>query len=241
MDIQEKLQHLLSYRNAELLDFDEKVFKKYGDKGKLYKGDASEEYLGTEDLLEIINSVCENTEDHCTDFTIMYDTILNKIQIRTDGEWEILLRDKGVKKVMQTIQKEYLDKYECFLIRKIEFDRAFREKKRVEEKLEEYYAFIGCFDMDPFVKDANDENVLNNGKYGSYKVQEKYLDLFRRVTNKLTKSQINKVKADVQDVLKRNTKRNIEDLNSKVMDLLRIDQDFKDTIIEKIRLHLTYG
>lgn len=238
MDPKEKLQHLHTHKQIEPIDLDMKIFQTFGKKYIEYKNDATEEYLGTDDLMDIVDRVCESSDEACSDFAIMYDTILNKINIRTDGEWESMLRDKGVKKVMHAIQKEYLDKYECFLIRKITSfkDRIPKEAQSITEKLKDYYSFIGCFDLYPFVKDANDHNVLNNEKYNSFVIKEHYMKEYDKLVKDLTKSQINKAKQDVQDILKRNTKRNIDDLNTKVMDLLRIDQDFKDTIVQKLKI-----
>lgn len=239
MGFEEKINHLMTFKQSELLDFDDKVFQCLANKSDEYNKNEASEYLSTLDLMEIINTVCESTDEKSTDLNVYYDKLRDKIQIREDGDWISLLRDKGSAKILSTIQHELLNTYKAFLIRKCETDKYMQERARATEKLKEYYTFISCFNLVPLVKDTSDDDIMNNGKMRSYSMSEKYMDIFCKVKNNLTISQMNKTKADVWSIVKRSTKKNIEDLNTKLMDLMRIDPDFKQVVVEKIRTHTT--
>lgn len=239
MGFEEKLHHLMNYKQVELLDFDDKVFQRLASKSIEYNKNDESEYLSTLDLLDIINNVCESTDETSADLAMYYDKLRDKIQIREDGDWISLLRDKGNAKILATVQHEFLNTYETFLIRKIVTDRHLQERARAKEKLEEYYLFISCFNLSPLVKDASDDDILDNGKIRSYELSEKFYEVFNKVKNRLTISQMNKIKSDVWSIVKRSTKKNIEDLNAKLMDLMRIDPDFQHVVVDKLKSHTT--
>lgn len=155
------------------------------------------------------------------------------------GLWEDLLVNSGIKKVIQMVQLYYLNSYECFLIRKILSDTvtAF-QKQQYRELLKLYYKFIGCFYVAPYVKERHDNAVLYNedderrdSGLEEYTIEEDFLPLYDRVVGKMTRSESNAMKKEVLDIIKRNSLKNVEDMNKKLLDLFNMDQGFKETIL----------
>lgn len=253
MDVIEKLTKYMEYKKIELCDFEDRVDDTYHRKVKKLENDSFKVQfqLKLTDLFEIVDAVsklCNGLED----FNIMYDEKLNKLRIFSYGEWRSLLLDSGIKEMVETIQKCYLDTYECYLIRKMKQDSISLFNKNVMyEHLMEYYKFLSCFDVTPFVDNKNDYQILYNfddekhhtqvdpSDYNKFSIQDEYKSLYISLKNKNTSTDVNKTRRDVKDIVKRNTKSNIIELNKKMVELFQMDEQFKSMLISNISCQMS--
>jgi hypothetical protein len=253
MDVIEKLTKYIEYKKIELSDFEDRVDATYHRNVRRLENDSfkMQFQLKLTDLLEIVDAVsklCNGLED----FNIMYDEKFNKLRIFSYGEWRSLLLDSGIKEMIETIQKCYLDTYECYLIRKMKQDGIDAFNKNVlYEHLMEYYKFLGCFDVTPFVDNKNDYEILytsddekhhtrvDSSDYHKFSIQEEYKTLYVSLKNKNTATDVNKTRRDVKDIVKRNTKSNIIELNKKMVELFQMDEQFKNMLLSNISCQLS--
>lgn len=237
-----RLNKYINYNNMELIDFQDKVEDKYGSRVKRLNEDKYKSHafsLNKDDLLEIMNEMSDII-GHVEEFNVIFDEKCNKMKILEGGEWETYLIDRGIKKLIMIIQDGYLDAYECFLLRKMRTTSSF-EKQVSYEHLCDYYKFLGCFDIDPFVKNNDDQKIMTYGRsvsytnyydYDNYTFQDEYIPIYKSVTNTTMKADISRIKKQVIDIFKRNTKNNLEELNKRMMSIIQMDEEFKKIIIE---------
>jgi bacterioferritin (cytochrome b1) len=125
--------------------------------------------------------------------------------------------------------------YEYYLLRKIyKGERA----ARCRELLDEYFRFIGCFNIKPNFKNKNNFEIIYNEDNpkrfepcNDYSIEEEYMKRYNNIRDKTTQRQVDKIKREVFDIIKRNSMKNIDDLNKRVLDLFKIDEDFKALIL----------
>lgn len=128
-----------------------------------------------------------------------------------------------------------MDTYEVYLIRKITKDNQIDLHKRVQE----YYHFLACFELNPFVYGRNDTEILysmdddrNDSSISSYCIEhhvivDKYKKVYNDIKDDLKVIDLNKMRKNIKDIIKNNTKINLSDLNRQVMDLLQLEEEFK--------------
>lgn len=241
MDIVDKMNTYKSHAKVELIDFSEKVEDTYASKTKRLVSDGYKHgfKLKSSDFLEIIDEVSKILRDDFEDFNLIYDEKLNKLKMYDCGEWETNLIDKGLSRLIEIVQDAYLDAYECYLIKKIVSGSVpHRERQELKEHLNMYYRFIQVFDVDPFVKDKSDIEVLSypdivEGR-GAHKIEDEYTKMYEEIKDKCTRGELSKIKKEVLDIIKRNSKNNIQEFNKKIMGLVKMDDTFKNQIVGQL-------
>jgi len=192
--------------------------------------------LKREDIIQIFDDISKAHDK--TDLNLFYDSEMNRINIYDDGCWEEMLLIKGLQRMMNVMQGYFLNAYECYLLRCI-FGENYSAvmKNNSREHLIEYYEFIAAFDIDPYVINKPDNEILFNADDDrflsmdkNYRIEETIFPLYKNKKSKLSHANIEKKKRDVVDILKRNSKRNLHDLNRNIMDLIRVDEGFKKQI-----------
>jgi hypothetical protein len=232
LDPIEKLQKYMEYSKIELIDFEQSIEERYNEQTKRLEAN-NYKYgvqLSMNDLYEIIDKISNICSDKSMDnFNIIYDKCANKLKIYDQGVWQDSLLVSGLMKVITTIQAYYLDAYEVFLIKNIKNGSITHHQKTVyKERLEDYYKFIGCFDVPPLVKDKPDDEILGlESTRKSFDLNEEFYPLYIKIRDTSTKSDINNIKRCVVDIIKRNSSKNINELNAKVSALFHIDEDFQ--------------
>lgn len=255
MDTIEKLTRYLEYKKIDICDFEDRVDDAYHKNVRKLENDSYKMQfkLKLSDLFEIVDAVsklCNGLED----FNIMYDEKLNKLKIFSFGEWRSLLLDSGVKEMIETIQKCYLDTYECYLIRKLHnvgIDISVLDKTILLEHLSDYYKFLSCFDVTPYVDGKNDYQILYNTEderyhtivtcndIDNFSLNDKYNSLYISIKNKNTTADTTRMRRDVKDIIKRNTKFNLLELNKKMVELFQMDEQFKSILMSNISCQMT--
>lgn len=235
MDTIEKLQKYIKHKNIELIGFEQSIEDRYAKTVHRLENDAWKYgfELKKDDLFEVIDQVSKiHKLKTFEDLNIVYDKTADKLKI-FDGEWEEMLLNRGVKKILQTIQSYYWDAYECFLLRKLYTDINCYNKQRLKEFLIEYYKFIGCFDVEPFVKNKDNMEIMGRpyNDDNEYSICDEYYNVYIGTRDNVKKSEINAVKKTVLDIIRKNSDKNITELNKRVFELFNIDEGFKNDVV----------
>ena len=238
----DKINKYIKYKNIELNDIDETLTKTFKEKtDKLKNNKFKNFHLNLESIINIIDEI--TTINDINKLNIFYDNIINKIKIFCDDEWVSLLIDTGIKNIIDKIQYAYLNSYECYIIRKItlsdESETNIRYKLDLIKILEEYYKFLGWFDIQPYIYRTNNNQILFNDdddKYyepmnehdpSCFSIYDKYYKIYTNILLKINKTEQNKVKKGIENIIKKNTKLFIINLNKKYLDSFKNDKDFK--------------
>lgn len=248
MDTLGKLTKYMNYCDLKIKGFEETVEDKFLKKAQYLE---SNKYKGTftldqSNFLEIIDEISKlgNTLEN---FNVYYDQKLKKLHVHDNGEWTETFIEIGIQKIILSVLKDYyLDSYECYLHRLLHGTCESKiPPQDIEKYLIEYYKFIGSMDLDPYIKGMSNNKILYNRDderfdtdyeshdYDAFSICDKYLKVFISTRDNTTKSEINKIKRQVVDVIKGNSTNNMKELNKKITELFVVDEAFK-TIVANI-------
>lgn len=222
MDVIDKITKYITHRGESLLDFEDHVSQTYHNTIEKLDNDAYKDFsMNPKTFLEIIDTLttCESIEK----LNVLYDEQSERIRLVEFGSWRSKMLESGVDEIMLKIQSGYLDYYEEYLLRRCEKADAY-SLQVLRERLEDYYKFVVCFDLDPCVKDIK---YIENAK------TEPIYNMYRRIKNELRKTDETKVRREVTRIIRRNCKANIIELNKKIMDLIQVDECFKQHVLEQ--------
>lgn len=246
MDTAEKIHKLLHHQQCKLLDFDKHVERTFQPRIEELK-DAHVEHVELEhdDIVDLVDLVTKINKKVFEDsksldaFNVIYDNDIKRLKIYSKGEWSDFITTRGIKRIVDTIKDHYLDRYECYLIRKINnANEVYRARQRARELLEDYYKFLSVFDSIPYVQNHRDRDVLYD-KYDDrfYRASdrkdlcEQYMDKYRKISEVITRQEATKVQKMVCEIVRHNSKKNIDELNKQVLTMLNADDHFKASVI----------
>lgn len=236
MDVVDKINKYIEYKNIDLVDFEDKIEDKYAVSiAKLDNHKYNNFSLEKDDFLNIVDTL--TTIVDVGDCNIIYHDILKKILVREDGKWVDMLLDRGEDYIVNKIQLSYLDSYEAYLIRKMfsNDQNSCFIRQQTKEHIQNYYKFISCFNCEPYVKNKSDNVLLGEEFYSeTYDIEEELLHIYNNVQKHLRLYESNKIRREVIDIIKRNTKKSIVELNRKMMELFNMDEDFKTKVLQEI-------
>lgn len=248
----DKIQTFFNYNNITPRNFEDMIEYRYERDISRLENDSYRipRQLKTDDFYDIVDDLTFlslSTNNNIENLNTVYDDKTNRLNIYSEGEWQSCLLDKGVKKIIENIKIYYLDIYEVYSIRKIKCGSLYYEdKNQLKEKLCEYYNFIACFELYPYVYQKNDNEILypisdprydtpvNKGDLTFFKVADEFNSLYNQIKNELKVVDQNKMIKKVKDIIKYNSKSNISDLNKKVIELIQIDEEYKQELIKKL-------
>lgn len=246
LDVLEKLSKYMKHKNTGLIGFEQAIEDKYSRTVRKLEDD-SWKYgfeLKRDDLLDIIDQISkvELTVDSVKtfeDLNIYYDKNADKLKIY-DGEWEEMLTNKGIKKIVEVIKDCYWSTYECYLLRKFFIESNAFNRQKCRELLVEYFKFIGCFDVEPFVKNKDNDEIMGRPVIRSgddeFSISEEMYPLYVKTRDNIKKSEINEVKKSVLDIIRKNSDRNTSELNKRIFELFNMDREFKDHFLTVVSL-----
>ena len=249
LDTIEKLKMYMTHQDVELIDYGQTIESRFAKQVQklMITNDAfgcmDSLILDKDNLLEVINQVSSLANEHCKNMNVIYDKKFDKLKLYDMGEWDEFILMKGICTLMKKIQEHYFNLYECYLIRKIEVSTiAHQDKAVIKEQLIEYYKFIGCFGIEPFVQDKNDSEIVYNQedkRCNSFQdltdenteLSARYGNLYTRVCGETKASELNKIKMNIIEIIKKNCMKNVDELNKRVVILFNMDEEFKNTIL----------
>jgi len=88
--------------------------------------------------------------------------------------------------------------------------------------IEEYYRFLAAVDVYPYIKHADEFDEA---------IQDQYNEMYAKIRDALTLGGKNKVVNEIIDIIIRNSKRNVSDLNKKIVNLFKMEEEFKNSIM----------
>jgi hypothetical protein len=234
LDTMDKLNKITEHKKIELMGLEFSIEDKYIREIKRLEKDVYKYgfTLKEADFLNIVDTIT-NVADNFEHCNVLYDTAMNKLKLYK-GNWESFILDIGIKELIQLIQDSYLYQYELYLLKKIYGQTGFinyRDNARYKESLEEYFRFIGIFDVKPSCYEKMNCDILENDDE-EYTIEEKCRIQYEKLA--IPKSEISKVKKIVTDLIKRNGKNNIKELNKLVIETMNIDEEFKECILENL-------
>jgi hypothetical protein len=246
LDVFDKLNHITAYKKIEVLDFETHVEDTYHRTVKKLENDGFKHgfMLRGNDFLDIINTLTQAIRGtHKGQFlellNFMYDNKKKRIKVYAGEQWEEYLVEKGLTYLVDMIASYYLHAYELYLIRKIERISVGKERIDCEKSLEDYYSFIGHFNVDPFIKDKTDVALLGDDE-DAYDIAVEDIEAHRRVDyynkkyqdayDNITNAQRREMTKRVLDVLKTNSHQSVDQLDKEIIDLIKMDEDFKALI-----------
>ena len=238
VDDLKKLMAYTEYNNTPLVNFSDEVDETYERRrGIMEKMKSKNVFLDQSNIYDAIDDVTSIKD--LTQLNILYEEVAQKLKIYDDNEWRTVLFDTGISEIIERIKEHYLDIYERYLLR-LFYDAStiMSKKEYVNEQLREYYKFITCYDFRPYVFQKTDQEILgdkhNRSNDETYDVCDKWYPVFKDIKEKMQASYVNRIKKDVSNIIKRNTKSNIVELNKKVMELIRMDEDFKKDVLADV-------
>jgi hypothetical protein len=246
MDTLGKLTKYMNYRDLKIKGFEETIDDKFTKKAQYlennkYKGTFS---LDQSNFLEIIDEISKLGNNTLENFNVYYDPKLKKLHVHDNGEWTESIIDIGIQKIILSILKDYyFDSYECYLHRLLHGGCESKiHPQDIEKYLIEYYKFIGSNDLDPYIKGMSDNKILYNRDderfdkdyeaydYDAFSICDRYYKVFTSTRDNTTKSEINKIKRQVIDVIKTNSTKNMKELNKNITELFVVDEVFKTIV-----------
>ncbi len=235
LDTIEKLTKLMDYKDKELVMIEDSIEKNFSSRVDKLKSDSFKYGYDIDEnrLFDIIDEISRIRRGDLQHMNIIYDDKLKELNLFKSGCWETLILDRGIKEVIEILKEIFLDHYEKYLIRRIYVSETnYMNKQKYKEDLERHYKFIGCFELTPFIKDKDDMDILgeNDGDYGKYSIEEKWMKIYKDIVDNTKRYEINKIKKNIGDILKNNTKRNLKELNTNIIELLNIDEEFKNSL-----------
>jgi hypothetical protein len=238
IDFMDKLSKYMSYNNLQLIDYGDTIKEKYSRTiHRLEKNMIRDYKLTFNELLDILDKVSSLCNGDYEQYNIHFDDKTKKLKFYEDGEWTSFLQDNGVSKLVAGIQEHFLDIYELYLVKKLYCkDNGAFYKQDVREHLTQYYNFLSCFNLDPYVKNKSNDYILL-GQYDDEIDDEKdtvsneMMAIYKKQVDTLTVQRQNKVRKDVCDIIKRNSKHNLDELNKRVASLFNMDETFKQQLL----------
>lgn len=235
MDPIEKISKYIVFKDIDLCNYSDTIENGLRDKCKLLENKRCDIEIDNNGFIDIIDQVSSLARNNMEEFNIIFDEKYNKLKLYEDGSWNESIITSGIKTFLTKIQEFYWDNYEFYLIRKIELANNFQNKNRSKELIIEYYKFIGCYDIEPYSKQKSDPTILydEDSDDESKDISDKYYSLYIKTRDAIQKSYINTIKKQVIDILKKNSQRNINELNKKVTSLFHMEEEFKNTLLIK--------
>lgn len=239
-----KLMAYTQYNNTPLVNFSDEVEQTYEKRRRCMDGFKSKNiFLENSLFFDAIDDVTSITD--LAQLNILYEDVAQKLKIYDDNEWRTVLFDKGITEIIERIKDHYLDVYERYLIR-LYYDSTTNSAKKtyIKEHLQTYYRFIACYDLMPYVHDKTDDEVTHvtdnddicrrETASDTFSIQDHWYPIFRDVKVNLQASYVNRTKKDVANIVKRNAMANVVELNKKVIELIRMDEDFKNDVLVNV-------
>lgn len=238
MDVFEKLDKYTRYKNIEIMGLEDRVEQTYQKNIEKLEAYAFKDFsLDYHNILDVINTI--TTCNEVNTINVLHDSNNDKIKIYNQGKWDSFLFEQGTIDLITNIQSSYLDYYERYLLKKSYKGCAY-EKQCVREKIGEYYKFLVCFGLYPLCKNMTDADIINEEdmRDDTTLLQDMYYKIYKDIDENIKLSEATKLRKQVYDIIKKNNRSNMLELNQKMMDLLQVDKGFKDVVLEKLRLSM---
>ncbi len=235
LDTIDKLTKLMEYNDKEILYLEDDMENNFKTRVDNMRNNNFKYGYNIDEnrLFDIIDEISRIKRGDLTHMNIVYNDKLKELKLYKSGCWESLILERGLKEVIEILKDIFLDHYEKYLFKQIYVsEKNLLNKQKYKEDVERHYKFLCCFDLYPYIKDKDDMEILGeeDGDFGKYEIEEKWMSIYNNIAQNIKRYDINKMKKNITDILKNNTQHNLKDLNKTILELLNIDEEFKQII-----------
>ncbi len=235
LDTIDKLTKLMEYNDKEILYLEDDMENNFKTRVDNMRNNNFKYGYNIDEnrLFDIIDEISRIKRGDLTHMNIVYNDKLKELKLYKSGCWESLILERGLKEVIEILKDIFLDHYEKYLFKQIYVsEKNLLNKQKYKEDVERHYKFLCCFDLYPYIKDKDDMEILGeeDGDFGKYEIEEKWMSIYNNIAQNIKRYDINKMKKNIIDILKNNTQHNLKDLNKTILDLLNVDEEFKQII-----------
>jgi hypothetical protein len=237
MEISDKMNYLLEYQNKRLLDVEDKLEQHFETRINRLENDKYQGgyFLSEDGIFDLINNFTKVDREHLERFNVFYYKAVKRFKLFRGTSWEEFLEDTGAKELVTLIKSYFLNNYEQYLIKHLHGEDV-RCLNRVELKqhLEIYYRFIATFELVPYICDLEDQDVLGHRllEDNSNFLAKTYIQVYSDEKKKIKPLEKARTKRKIIDIISGNTIGNVSELNQILCDLLKVNQEFKQQIID---------
>lgn len=236
MDIVEKITRFTEYNEQPLIGIEDHItsnFQQYIDGMECNK--YIDFALNEKSLIETIDTLTH--EQHVHNMNVVHDVASDRVKLFQSGEWISLMFDAGIDDLMSRVKGCYLDYYETYLLRRYIETPSLYKKQQMSERIQEYYKFIYCFDLEPILIGQSDGEVLGDDKYGMsrYDLEERFAPMHRKIKETTSHCEVTRVRKQVANIIKKNSKANVIELNMRMLELVQADDQFKALVTERLK------
>lgn len=179
--------------------------------------------LFIDDILQMIDHITCVDHTLYENINLFYDAIEDKIHYFDIDGWVSHLAHKGIKSVLEKIQKLYFDNYECYLIKRIVSLPKNHEQQFLLERITEFYKFLLTFNLVPYCCNQYGNALLPN-------IDTSQTDLYTRAKQDMRQTEKNKIHKRLMDVIIRKSDVKIRSFKSHMFNLFCNDNSFKDFV-----------
>lgn len=230
MDPVHKVNKYVTYKNMALVNFEQSIENKMARNIRRFQeGSMSNYTLDRKTIVDIIDKLTAFKDiEH---INLIYDVAPGQLKIFQCGTWKPYTFHIGVEIIVDAIKSSYLDHYEYYMLKKFYITANYREKQECIESLEEYYRFLAAFDLQPAICGCSDHIVLDNGHEDVFTLETKFMPIYKNVLDGIRYHDVRQIKQRVYDVIKMNSKASNMELNKQLMELIKMDEHFKNSLL----------
>lgn len=236
MDVVEKIMRIVQYQQVDLNSFDctcEETYSNSVDKMKQNTFDFNNCKIDFMDIVNRLTSARDNTKHHklvLENLNCLYDTKRKRFRLY-DGSWDDYLDNNGLSFIANTIVDRYLDEYEIYIIKKLYGGVLLSGEEANDARtcLKDYYRFIACFDITPYVINR----VLEDTEYDEetrIEIHKNIGDMYNQINDSMTKAYIKDISKQMMDIIKSNTYINLAELDKAIIGIVNVQSDFKQLL-----------
>ena len=233
MDVVEKIRYLSDYTKCRMKCIEGKLYRRYNEKISLFESGEVDIRMQEKDFYDIVDNMTTfKNISELQDMNIVYDIETKKLKLYEGSNiWLEEMIEFGIIKLIDIIHENYLFTYEMYLIRKIygEGVNNLREKSEYRKALENYYKFIGIFDVKPYCLEKTNGEILGITDL-SYSIEESCQSIYDKIA--VPKCEMRNTKKLLIDLIKTNSKNSIKELNKIILDTIKVDKEFKEKILD---------
>jgi len=235
IDPVQKLTQVTDYCKVEIKCLEDRIGNCYAKEIQCLEDGNRYDPLHQDDFMGIVNKLTkvirgEHRNEFFEEMNVIYDSKSKRIKVYS-GQWDEYLLNNGLKHLIHTIIEYYLEKYELYLIRKLSQSgiRLFDHNMFIQS-IEEYYRFIGAFELKPFCHGKTDDELLENGSDDDA-VARRFEAIYQTQYNGLTNAQRKTTQNNVLEIIKSNSKCNLTQLDKDIISLVNIDREFHQVLL----------
>lgn len=237
MDFQEKLGYMDQYHNKRIMDIDRNLENHFEGKIKRLEDKSFNTgyFLEEPDFIKIINNLTKIDRNNLDKLSVFYQKTIKRINLFDGSAWESYIEDDGVKELVSLIKSYFFDTYELYLIKNLHRETGTPLNRfQLNTCIEIYYSFIAVFGLRPIVSDYSDREILDHAldENNPNHLAKFYLEKFTNIKDNIKVSDSNKLKRKIINVIRENTVHNVNELDHVLFEILKVNDRFRDQIIE---------